>query len=330
MSARAGDGAAADLRVWWMTTGEAGSRQQARGLARELSPHAEERVIRVSRLLALAPADLFTRTLIGVRAVEGALGPPWPDILVTCGRRSGLAAMAIRRQNDAPMVLVHIQKPRRPEAFDLVVAMAHDRLTGPNVVQTQAALHGIRAAALAEAAVAGDPRFVGMPRPWTGVLLGGPAGRSDFTPADAARLADSLEAVRARQGGSLLITPSRRTPAATVAMLGARFGADPTCFLWEGAGPNPYLPILACADTLVVTSDSISMISEALATRAQLQVFEVTGGARHVHFLQGLLRRGLVSRLGETAPPKHEPIDATPAIAAIARDLIAAKLGPRN
>ena len=132
------------LRVWCMTTGESGLRSQARGLARAVSPAAEERLIRVSRIAALAPPPLFGMGLLGIRSVDGLLEPPWPQVLISCGRRSALAALALRRRAGKPMILVHIQPPSSPARFDLVVAMPHDRVDGPNVLRVDTALHGVR------------------------------------------------------------------------------------------------------------------------------------------------------------------------------------------
>ncbi|MFI4963783.1 MAG: mitochondrial fission ELM1 family protein [Caulobacterales bacterium] len=317
-----------DLRVWYMTTGEAGTHQQARGLAQELSADAQEHLLRVSRFWALMPPALFSLSLRGVSSLCGRLEPPWPDVLVTCGRRSALAAMAVRRRNPAPMVTVHIQPPGVPSAFDLVVAMAHDRIEGPNIQHIATALHGIRAGALADAAALGDPRFRDLPRPWTGVLVGGSTRRAAFTSANANCLADQLDDLRAESGGALLITPSRRTPDAVVAALRGRYADDPTAFLWDGRGANPYLPILASCDRLVVTSDSISMISEALATVAEVRIFDVPGHRRHARFVADLVARNLVARLGGPPPPERRSgCDATPAVAASVRRLAAAKLG---
>ena len=317
------EGPRRDLRIWRLTTGEAGTREQARGLANALGPNAEEHIVKVSRLWAIGMPRLVGLGPPAVTSVLGRLAPPWPDVLITCGRRSALVAMAIRRRNSAPMVMVHLQPPTFPKAFDLVVAMAHDGLKGPNVMQVDTALHGIRPEALAAAAARGDPRFIGMPRPWTGVLLGGTTRRRPFSDQDAVRLADQLDALRDRIGGSLLVTPSRRTPASLVAALGARYLSDRTVRIWDGELPNPYLTILAMSDNLVVTSDSVSMISEALATTAPVFIFHLAGGPRHLRFVDNLIARGLVTPLDRPATPAVRPaIDATLRVAEAVRRLL--------
>lgn len=314
-----------------MTTGETGAREEARGLAQELSADAEERLISVNPLWALAPPRLIPLAPPAVVAVGGPLAPPWPDVLVTCGRRSGRVSMAIKRANPAPMVTVHVQAPHHAKLFDLVVAMTHHGVQGDNVMHVDTALHSVRPAALEAAASQGDPRFNGMPRPWTGVMMGSSTQRHPFGSDDAVRLAEQLDVLRKEIGGSLLITPSPRTPASALAVLSTRYGADRTVRIWNGAPPNPYLTVLGLADRLVVTSDSASMISEALATTAPVLVFHLTGGRRHAHFVENLIAKGLVGELHEPSPPDRRVAhDATLHVTAAVRRLIAEKLHGAN
>ena len=73
------------------------------------------------------------------------------------------------------------------------------------------------------------------------------------------------------------MTPSRRTPAAVRTLLAERLAADADAFVWDGAGENPYLGILALSQRLVVTCDSVSMVSEALATPATVEIYGAAG-----------------------------------------------------
>jgi mitochondrial fission protein ELM1 len=121
----------------------------------------------------------------------------------------------------------------------------------------------------------------------------------------------------------LTITPSRRTPAAVRGMLAAAFAGDARAFLWDREGANPYRGILALADRLVVTSDSVSMVSEALAARAPVEVLDL-GFRRHVGFIADLAASGAIRRFegDPSPPPSRPPINETARVAEIVNQLL--------
>ena len=312
------------MRAWWITTGEAGFRTQARGLAEAVARGALEKTIGLKAPWSLAPPQLWPLTLIGLDRSKDRLQAPWPDLVVSCGRRAAKAAIAVKRASGGRTVAVHIQNPLAPLGeFDLVIAMRHDGIDGPNVMQIDTALHDVTPAALATAAQAWRERFSHLARPLTGVLLGGSTRRHPFGADQANDLAARLAA--ARHGGGLAITPSRRTPEAVKAALREAFAGDPGVYLWDEQGENPYGGILALSDRLVATGDSVSMVSEAVASGHPTAVFDLGGGARHARFIQNLVDRGLVSRLGEGdfPAPVSEGANATPAAIAAVRRLLA-------
>jgi mitochondrial fission protein ELM1 len=75
--------------------------------------------------------------------------------------------------------------------------------------------------------------------------------------------------------------------------------------------------MMANADAIVVTADSVNMVSEAVATGAPVHVFELPrGSARHRVFLDELRRRGLVRPFrGRLEAWAYEPLDTTPLVA---------------
>ncbi len=322
-------------RIWWITTGEAGFRSQARGLAEALAPDsseigAEEKVIGLKAPWSLAPPALWRLTLMGLDPSKDRLAPPWPDLVISCGRRAAKAAIAVRRASGGRTLAVHIQNPLAPLGeFNLVIAMRHDGVAGPNVMQVDSALHDVTPALLAQAAEAWRGRLAHLPRPLTGVLLGGSTKRHPFTAAQARTLIDGLRALRDRDGGSVAVTPSRRTPDAVKATIRQALADDPSALVWDEARDNPYRGILALSDRLVVTSDSVSMVSEALASGHPTAVLDIGGGPRHVRFLANLVQRGLVTRFDGSAmgPGPRAPIDATPAAADAVRALLYARTG---
>ena len=303
-------------------------RTQARGLAEA----AAERVI--EKIVALRwPQCWFQAGWPGVlagldRRTGDSLDPPWPDLIVTCGRRSAIIGLAVKQAAGGRPALVHVQDPLAPLAgFDLVVAMAHDRVEGRKVLKVLTAMHDVTPARLAEAAETWRGRFADLPRPLTAALLGGPTRHSPFGAHEASELYDRLAERRARSGGGLLVVPSRRTPDEALAVFAAAAQRDSGIRVWDRSGDNPYLGALALADRLVVTGDSVSMVSEALATPHPVDVFVLNLRKRHEGFIQTLADRGMVGLLanGTEARP-HPPLDAT----AEAAQAVRAMLQSRN
>jgi mitochondrial fission protein ELM1 len=240
-------------------------------------------------------------------------GDVWPIPLaaavVTCGRHAAPMGAAIRRLTGGATRAVHVQNPRMSfAAFDLVVAPEHDGVSGPNVLTHRLALHRISRESLVAARELWAPRFAHLRRPLVAVLVGAPGdGRAEH----AARLADGLK----RLDAGVVITPSRRTPSEVT---GALRVALPDAWVWDGTGENPYRGMLASADAIIATEDSVSMVSEALA--AGVPVFAARFGLRSgrlAGFLERLVADGIIRRFDGTLPMwDSPPRDDTPRLAA--------------
>ncbi len=316
------------LTAWWITNGAAGFRTQARGLTEAVVPGAVEKTIDLKAPWSLAPPWLWPLTLMGLDRKTDRLEPPWPDLVVSCGRKAGRAAIAVKRASGGRTVAVHIQNPLMAlSEFDLVIPMRHDPVReGPHVVPIDLALHDVTPELLASSADTWRDRFAHLPRPLTGVLLGGATQRHPFTEDQARELAGGLKALRAE--GGLVITPSRRTPDAVKAVLGEAFAGDAGVYLWDQTGDNPYRGILALSDRLVATGDSVSMVSEAVATGHPVAVFDTGGGGRrHRRFVENLIARGIVSRADGSPFLEGTGLNETPKAVEAVRRVLAERLG---
>lgn len=303
--------------TWVVTEAYAGLQAQALGLTEAAGLVSELRVLTARGLWRHVPPRWWPAPLDAIE--PGTLAPPLPDLLVGCGGKAASVLAALRTPaRRVPGRCVIVQHPRMdPRRFDLIVAARHDEITGPNVIVTRTALHRVRPARLAEAADAWAPRLAHLPRPLVAVLVGGANGRFRLDVAVATALAGQLAGMMRADHVGLALTPSRRTdPAVRAVFTGtlAPLGA----MVWDGAGDNPYLGMLALADAIVVTADSVSMMSEAVATRAPVLLAELPGHSRRIGlFLRGLLDDGRARRYGgryEAWPVT--PIDDTPAAAA--------------
>ncbi len=310
-------------RCWVVTDGKAGMESQCLGLAEALGLVPEIRRIIPRFPWSALPPQLWAQPL-GALSPEGdALAPPWPDLVIATGRATVAPAAAIKRQSPATIV-VQIQTPTiDPSRFDLVIAPSHDRLSGANVISTLGALHRVTAPLLAEAALAFRDRYDALPRPLIGVLIGGANRQYRMSAATAGRLGNLLAEVAESSGGGLAITPSRRTGDENMQAIAAPL-AGLSADIWDGAGDNPYFGILALADALIVTSDSVNMVTEACATGKPVHVFDLDGGsAKFSRFHEAIRQQGMTRPFtGALESWRYSPPDDMARAAAAVRKLL--------
>ncbi len=264
-------------RVWLLCGHKAGDNAQLLALARALGwPYQVKR-------LAYRPYELlvgrFGATLAGIDTGRSdPLAPPWPDLILTAGRRNEAAALWIRKQAGKPVRLVHVGRPWAPlDRFDLVVTTPQYRLPPrSNVLVNTLPLHDLDRAALDREAARWRDRL-GVKPPYLTVLLGGDSGPYLFETAAARRLARQVSGLARRLGASVLATSSARTAADAVAAFEAALTV-PYRLHRYGTSDNPYRALLGLAEAVVVTGDSISMITEACVTGRPVFLFPFGDG----------------------------------------------------
>ncbi len=223
------------------------------------------------------------------RPLQAVALPDIPDCpIVSAGGTAAVVAAALRSDRRP---VVQIQHPRiNPAKFDLIVVNRHDGLTGANVITTRTALHRATPARLAAAAEQWRPRLAHLPRPLVAVLAGGSNGRFRLDGAVASHLAGQLAAMMRADRAGLALTPSRRTaPEARDAF--ERVLAPQGAWVWDMQGENPYFGMLALADAIVVTEDSVSMVSEAAATSVPVLLASLPGRSRRIRLFNRLLQQ---------------------------------------
>ena len=197
------------------------------------------------------------------------LTPPWPSLLITGGRKAIAACHHIKRHSPSTFI-AFLQNPKTHyNAFDLIAAPIHDNIKGPNIIQTIGAPNRITHRKLEKQDTS---QFDSLSNPKIAVLLGGKSKTHRLTDERLDTLINQLQSLKA----TLLITPSRRTEPHHIEKLQA---ALPNSYIWDGTGDNPYLPILAAADHIFVTGDSVSMLSDAGTTGKPVYIIPLEGGS---------------------------------------------------
>lgn len=309
--------AMAPAGVWCLTEGHAGMETQVVGLAEALGLAYTLKRVRVRLPWDWLPGPLWPWPLRAPTADSDPLAPPWPDLIISTGNVAAPLAVAIKRASGGRTRLIHLQNPKMNLGlFDVVIAPRHDRLAGPSVIETRAGLHRVTAQKIAAGAEAWADRLAHLPRPLVALLLGGSNRRYRLDGKVGAALGAKVAAAARALGGGVAVTPSRRTAPATLERLREALGDVPR-FIWDGKGDNPYFGLLGLADHLVITADSVSMISEALMTGRPVHVARLPGHSRRLgRFVDDLVADGYVRWFdGNLENWTYQPLDEMPRVA---------------
>ncbi|RED14408.1 mitochondrial fission ELM1 family protein [Pontivivens insulae] len=308
-------------RIWILTDGKIGDLVQCRGVARRLDGEVTERVVSPGKpwvwLAPRGPVPPAER----IGQPDSPIAPPFPDVLIASGRRTVPYIRAVKRASPGTFT-VFLKDPRiQPVELDMIWAPVHDGLSGARVMSTDTGPHPFTPDVLAEARARGQDRFGALPRPLTGVILGGRTGTVKYESAESLRAAEAICA--AIGAGTAVVVPSRRTPDA---LREAVASALPGQWHWDGSGENPYLDILTNADRLIVTGDSHNMVSEASMFGVPLHVFRPKGLSRKLdRFLDRMAERGALRDLRDGGEDfQASAVDASAEIAEEIRRRIAA------
>ncbi len=299
----AGGERAPSLRI--LADGRAGHEAQALGLAEALGL-----VPDIRHVSPRHPYDWFAPLGPPDPNDAGAFAPPYPDICIAAGRRTIPALRRLKRNSGGRTFTVYLNAPAFGlRAADLIVAPRHDRFTGQNVVAPLTPPNRITPERLAQARAEPDPRIAALPRPRVAMLVGDAEGVEEDL--------DYIAASLLGAGCGVMATASRRTPPHIARLLRAALAADGG-FFWDGAGENPYLAMLANADRIVVTGDSVNMIGEAVATGVPVHVIEPLAPRRKLRaYVSALEEAGAARRWrGPFEDWSYRPINSTPRVAA--------------
>ncbi|MES1199852.1 MAG: mitochondrial fission ELM1 family protein [Pseudomonadota bacterium] len=310
------------LQVWAVTDGRAGIENQALGLAEALGRRAPVKVtikrVRLRTPWSWFPPGFTPAPRQALRDGSDDIAPPWPDIWIGCGRASIPLSMGVRQWSHGRTLVVQLQDPRvNPREFDVVAPPIHDGLEGQNVIPIVGACHRVTPERLEQALLDYPQALDDLPQPRFAVLIGGKSKRQDISAKRARQIADTMAQIQRATGGTLMATLSRRTE--EPARLQFRTFLAPHCAIfYEGEGLNPYFALLASADCIFVTADSVNMATEAAATGKPIYILGVDGNAGKIdRFHKSLMKRGCARPFnGRLESWSYPPLAETDRVAA--------------
>ena len=272
------DSDSARPRIWVVLGDKAGDNAQVEAVVQALPWPCERKYVHMRDEWAVAKPRVEPTLHHIDPAPSDPLEPPWPDLVITIGRRPSMVALWLRAQSGGDTRIALVGKPSGAlEWFDLVIVSAEVQLPPlPNVLSINLPLMSVDEAAVQAAANTWEPRLADLPRPLVAILVGGPTGPFIYDEAVTDRFVAIARDVVTVEGGTPYITTSRRTPPAVVKALQARLPDGARLFAWTpDSTENPYRGLLGLADRFMVTGDSISMMVEVARLRRPLALLDL-------------------------------------------------------
>jgi mitochondrial fission protein ELM1 len=209
------------------------------------------------------------------------LEAPWPDLIITVGRRPSMVALWIRKQSGNRTRIVLVGKPSGYMLdFSLVVASAENQMPPMhNFLPTTLPLMRVDPEEVAAEAEIWRDRLGALEKPLIAMLIGGETNPFIMNRKVADDLVATARWVVDKLGGTPYVTTSRRTTPEVVEVLRRELPPEAVFFEWHpDAEENPYRALLGSADGFVVTADSVSMMVEVIYLHKPLAIFPLPGG----------------------------------------------------
>ena len=297
------------LRVCWIISdGRVGNDKQSQALAHYLQKQLSLKLRTFQVALkqpwrALSPRfRLLSKWAMPEELLE-ALDLETPDLLIACGRQAALVSCFIKRHSKGKTQTIQILNPYiDAKHFDVLVSPLHDRLETSNKVSTLGSLHKIDEDSLGLARQVWQGDLEKLERPRIAILIGGSNKTYQIDKDYILKMKECVNEVRRQYAahhnipdvplGHLMISTSRRTSQALKDCVDKVFEGE-RVFNVAKCTENPYEGVLAWADAIVVSAESVNMISESLGTgKPVFSSPPVFDQSKFSHFHQSLLDEG--------------------------------------
>jgi len=266
-------------RIWLVLSDKAGDNAQVELIARHIGePYLIKRVIPRKKYVFGKPG--FKPSLYHLDLDKSdKITPPWPELIITVGRRSSMVALWIKEQSGHKTRIVLLGRPRRwIEKFDLILSpLQYHVPQRDNIHNLGLPLFEINQNRLENARTQWEKQFSPLKKPLIALFIGGPTRPFIMNRKTVIDLANKAIAVTRQSGGTLYISTSRRTPPAVTKALAQYMPPSTYIYEWgDTTRENPYMGLMAHADIFIVTGDSVSMLVETTKLGKPLLIYPLT------------------------------------------------------
>ena len=257
------------LKGLLLTEGMHGMISQVEGLAKALDLDFTHHKVELSNFWKLIPPKL---TPISNKVYKDFYAQNY-DIIISCGRKSVIPSIYLKKKSQKKIINIHIQDPKvNLKYFDIIVTPEHDGVTGDNVISSNGAIHY-----LTEQEISSSKEYLAgrldNKKNYLGLIIGGPTKYYNYSNQIIERVFLKVKKISELNKLQVIAIPSMRTPKNIITMASGILGENH--IVVNQVDKRAYLSTLAISKYLVVTCDSISMISEAAITGKPVYVEEL-------------------------------------------------------
>ena len=257
------------LKGLLLTEGMHGMISQVEGLANALDLDFIHEKIELNNFWKLFPPKL---TPIQDFVFKNKINTQF-DIVISCGRKSVIPSIYLKKKFKNKIINIHIQEPKVAlNNFDFVVVPEHDGLKGKNVLTSKGAVHYLTNEELDENENYLKSKTDSQKKIVT-LIIGGPNKYYDYNNQVVENIFSKIKESFLINNYQLIVIPSMRTPEHIIEK--ARNYFDKKQIIITNVDKKAYLSSLKISDHIIVTCDSTSMISEAAITGKPIYVAQM-------------------------------------------------------
>ena len=265
--------------IWTLTDNRPGNNSQVLGVGQHINYPTTRVEVTYNNFFFLR-LFLSNSSSIGFsRDTFSSAKPPWPDLVISAGRRAAHFASWVKTQSLVSTKLVSIMFPGRNiyNNFDLIAIPKHDNIDKvkeiSKIVRISGAPSNISDSLLEQKKSQFSKVFNDFPRPLIAILAGGDTKKYKYSLRDCFDFSKDLTRLSKTTNGTFLLATSRRTSKMMQRVLQKGIPNLNHTSIWDQEKINYYHAYLALADEIIVTGDSISMCSEALSTKKPVYIY---------------------------------------------------------
>ncbi len=285
------------IDIWIISDGTKGMENQSLALAKLLNKNFE--LIEFNPPYLLKKFPFISKLYIYYIKNNLLKNKTPPSFIITTGKRMTGVSIAMKFILKDDVINIHIQDPKLPfEYFDLLLIPEHDNVTAKNVIQTKGALTFFNFNELNKFKTKEINLIKGDKKNLILLMIGGDNKRYKPKNCDYYDLSVSILKATKNLNCKLLVLLSRRTPLKAAKILNYSFLKHNENFqIITSTEQNPYPDILQIADYIIVTSDSVNMVSETATLPIPLFVSKFSKETSKIsNFLKNLEDLGILKK----------------------------------